>query len=355
MPSFKISSSEFTFLLLSSIGLLIAMLGGLILPLRFLADVPTILKQTPGLKGSYAFTSWFYNVLTPLGKLPLIIVGFIQFLTAIFILKKIGIPKKFHIINLKNSITYFSFFILGIFLCMPTKEYINFIYIYIIIILYLKSKKTLLKKKISSLCLILFFGFFFRPYYLLIGFLMIFFSFFNKLKLKNKRFNSLSFALVIMIGISLSYGVIKGKYMTVETREEVNIERMKRENVNTVILSPVKVDNWYDEGISILYGFFTVNIPFNGFKHFLSPHILGFIIWEIFLFILLYFEYNKSIKNEIFYQNKWLFYFLFSFLIAQGVFEPDLGSAVRHKAGIFPLIYYLLYYRNFDSKRYNIK
>ena len=56
----------------------------------------------------------------------------------------------------------------------------------------------------------------------------------------------------------------------------------------------------------------------------------------------------KEGRNENY--ELWLFYMLFSYFVVQGVFEPDLGSAVRHKIGILPLIYYLLYYEDFRKK-----
>jgi hypothetical protein len=35
------------------------------------------------------------------------------------------------------------------------------------------------------------------------------------------------------------------------------------------------------------------------------------------------------------------------FFIVQGIFEPDLGTSIRHKIGLFPLIYFALYYEDF--------
>ncbi len=339
------SKSLLTFIFFSIIGLLIAIVGNFVLPDRFLADTSTILNGKPGLIGSYPFTSWFYKT-TSLGNLHFSIIGFIQFITVIFILYKIGVPNRFYRLTLKNIILYLSIIILGLFMGMPTKEFITFLYIALLVWVFQKKNFSYTKTILLSLLLLIFFGYFFRPYFTLIAVLMVTFHLSSFIKFKNKHFVSILYGLVI--GISLSYGLVKGSFLSQETREKINKERIKKETVNTIILSPVEADTWYGETFSIIYGFFTVNLPVNGLKHFLSPHILAFILWEILLFYLLYIRFGKCFKEgKKENYDLWLFYFLFSYLISQGIFEPDLGSAVRHKIGIFPVIYYLLNYENF--------
>ena len=36
--------------------------------------------------------------------------------------------------------------------------------------------------------------------------------------------------------------------------------------------------------------------------------------------------------------------------MVQGVFEPDLGTSIRHKIGFLPLIYFALYYDRFIER-----
>lgn len=342
-----VSKSTLTFTFFASLGLLIAIVGVFVLPDRFLSDAPTILLHKTGLRGSYPFSAWFYKT-TGLGKLHFSFIGIIQFLIVIYLLKRIGIPKKFDLLTFKNIVIYLSIIIIGLFLGMPTKEFINFVYMVIIVSLFQNRKYSLQKTVLFGLCFILFFGYFFRPYYLLIAFLMVFFNLISYVNIKNKRFASILFGLLIVIGVSLSYGVVKGVFLSQEHRELINEERIKRENVNTIIMSPVDTDSWYGESFGIIYGFFTVNLPVNGLKHFLAPHILAFIFWELLLFYILYKQYGKCLKEgKKDNYELWLFYFAFSYFIVQGIFEPDLGSAVRHKIGFFPIIYYLLNYESF--------
>ena len=126
---------------------------------------------------------------------------------------------------------------------------------------------------------------------------------------------------------------------------------LERNNSNSAIAPPLMPDTWYGESISILHGFFSVNLPVNGFKYILDPQIIVFVIWQLLLFYLLIKNYDKCL-NEGKRKNYelLLFYILFSYFIVQGVFEPDLGSDLRHKASVFPIIYYLLNYENFRKK-----
>ncbi len=118
-----------------------------------------------------------------------------------------------------------------------------------------------------------------------------------------------------------------------------------------MIVSPVKTDTWYGETVGIVYGFFTVNVPLNGLKHIFSPQIIVFIIWQILLFYILFVRFSKCLKDRKKYRYElWILLILFSYFIVQGVFEPDLGTAIRHKIGIFPLIYFALYYEHFRKE-----
>ncbi|MNG07943.1 hypothetical protein D3C87_1495920 [compost metagenome] len=131
----------------------------------------------------------------------------------------------------------------------------------------------------------------------------------------------------------------------------VNSTRLVSGDANSIITSPVKTDTWYGETISVFYGFFTVNLPLNGLKHILSPQIIVFVIWQLLLFYILLVRFSKCLKERKKYRYELLIMFiLFSFFILQGVFEPDLGSAIRHKIGIFPLIYFALYYEHFRKE-----
>ena len=351
----KILSYKFTFFLISLLGLSVAFLGYFVLPEKFFFDTNIIIKDRHneiGLVGSYPFSIWFYTV-TRLKHLNFSIIGGLQYIIAIWILYKIGIPKRFNKLTVKNCLIYLSFLMLAIFICMPTKEFINFLYVAIIVFLFQRRKRKLSRTVIIGLGLILLFGYFFRPYYIIALILCISMHFISFVKIRNKNVFAVFYSLLILIGISLSYGVVKGEFLSASTRERVNERRIRAgdPNANSLIVSPIKTDTWIGESVGVFYGFFSVNLPINGLKHFLSPQILAFIMWQLFLFVILFMNFGRSFsEGRKGNYDIWLFYFLFSYFIIQGVFEPDLGSAVRHKIGVFPLIYYLMYYEEFRKK-----
>ncbi|KAA5827416.1 hypothetical protein FPF71_00800 [Algibacter amylolyticus] len=347
----KIKNNVFIFYFFVAIGLLTSVLVFFVLPPRFFLDTNTYVNDPYneiGYTGGYPITILFYKI-TGLKYLHFSIIGFIQYFILALILYKIGIPKSFAKLNLKNFLVYFGLIVMAIFLSMPTKEFIAYLFTALIVFLYKNKKRSIRKTVIISLLLILFFGIKFREYYILLAVLSVLFFLFNKIRFYDKNVINIIFGVLMLICLSLSYGVLKGEFISQSTRETLNSSR--NTETNSMIISPIDTDSWYGESLGIVYGFFSVNIPLNAFKHITSPQILVFSIWQLFLFIILFIKFGKSLntKKEDPYQV-WLFYFLFSYFIIQGVFEPDLGSAIRHKAGIFPLIYFLLYYDELGKK-----
>ena len=340
----------FMFMLVFCLGLLLTIISPFILPKRFFYDTEIIIFDTYneiGWIGSYPFSIMFYKI-TLLKNLPFSLIGIIQYTTVMFFLYKIGIPNKFHIINAKNTLMYIALLLLAIYMCMPSKEFINFIFITILVRLLIKSNFKVKTKIAFSVILMIIFACFFRPYYFLIPIIAFGMSFIVYIKLKNKVYNSIFYGLLIAILLSLSSGLIKGEYLSQANREELNSIRTK--DNNSMIVSPIKTNTLYGESTGIIYGFFSVNLPLEGFKFILNPQIIAFVIWQILLFYILLIRFSKAIKNhENDYIYFWILLLLFAYFIVQGIFEPDLGSAIRHKMGVFPLIYIALYYENFRN------
>ncbi|GLB52894.1 hypothetical protein NBRC110019_19340 [Neptunitalea chrysea] len=353
MEKILIKRNVFTFILIGTIGLLISCTTTLYLPERFFLDTNVLIYDRYneiGYIGSYPLTILFYNI-TGLKYIHFSIIGFMQYSIVLYILFKIGISKNFHKVSLKNALIYLLFIITAIYLSMPAKDFLNFVYVSLIIFVF-KEYGTDVKKALAiGFTLLLIFAVFYRIYYLFIIVLSIGMFALSKLNLRNKRLTTIFISLMGMVFISLSYGVVKGKYISEETRYRINISRLGEDNANSMILSPMAPDTWYGELVSIFHGFFSVNLPVNGLKHLLSPHIVAFVIWQLLFFVVLFIRFGhcfkKGRKNN---PELWLFLMLFSFFVVQGVFEPDLGSAIRHKAGIFPLIYYLFYYEDLRKK-----
>lgn len=334
-------------------NLCIAMASSFVLPDKFFYDAKTIVLHQYneiGISGSYSAAILFYKI-TGLKYLPYFLVALIQYPILIYLLYKIGIPTNFHKINVKNVLVYIGFFMMAIFMAMPSKEFITFIYLAIIPFVFHSARIPSKYKVIISLMIVAFFGVFFRSYFLLIPIIAIGMYFITLINFQNRALSAVFYGLLIAVFISLSAGVIKGKYLSESSRDVVNRGRMNSKDANSIIVSPLKTDTWYGETVGIVYGFFAVNLPLEGFKHIFSPQIIAFIIWQILLFYILFVRFSRCLIDRKKHRYLlWTLLILFSYFIVQGIFEPDLGTATRHKIGVFPLIYYALYYEYFRKE-----
>jgi hypothetical protein len=351
--SILIKRSTATFIVLLILNLFVTVLAFYVLPKRFFYDAFIIALDKGneiGFLGSYPLTILFYKI-TGLRYLPFPIIGLIQFPILMYVLYKIGIPIDFQKLNIRNVIVYLGILMMAIFMSMPSKEFITYLFVSQIVFLFLNVKVSFRKALFSSLFLLAVFGVLYRPYFFLIPIIAVVMYGVSCVNFKSKTLTTVFYGLLIAIFLSLSYGVVVGHYFSEVSREVVNSGRLSGVDANSSIIPPIKPDTWYGETIGIVYGFFSVNVPLNGFKHIFSPQILVFVIWQLFLFYILLVRFSRCIAAREKHKNElWVLLILFAFFIVQGVFEPDLGSAVRHKIGVFPLIYYALYYDHFRKK-----
>lgn len=343
-----IKKNKAVFIGLFFCNLIVAFLTPYILPERYFNDTVIIVfdkGKEIGWLGSYPFAIMFYK-LTGLRHLPFFLIALIQFPIVTYILYKIGVPSNFHKLNVKNVLVYIALLLTGVYMSMPTKEFITFLMFCNIPFLFQSNRKPRFKIVLS---LILIAGFsFFRPYYLLMPILAVGMYVVSFIKFENKTFSTIFYGLLIAIFLSLSHGVIKGEYISKETRENY-VTNANKNSINTAIVSPISQDTWYGEAFGIVYGFMAVNVPIvEAIKHILSPQVLAFVIWQLLIFYILFVRFSRCLKNRKQYQFQlWTILILFAYFIVQGIFEPDLGTSIRHKIGLFPLIYFALYYENF--------
>ena len=348
-----IKKSTAVFLLLAMANLFVAFAAFFVLPPKFFYDAAIIAYDKGneiGYFGSYPVTILLYKI-SGLRYLPFPVIALIQFPVLIYVLYKIGIPDNFEKLNVKNILVYMGILMIAIFMSMPSKEFITFLYVSPIVFMCLNDGISLKKTVIYTVLILLFFGAIYRPYFAMIPVIGGGMYLLSTISFKNKTITTIFYGLLIAVFLSFSHGVIKGKYLSEISREVVNNDRVGSSDANSIIISPIKTDTWYGEIVSVFYGFFTVNIPLNGLKHILSPQIITFIIWQLLLFYILLVRFSKCLKDRKKYPKELLvLLIIFSFFIVQGVFEPDLGTAVRHKIGIFPLIYFALYYESFRKE-----
>jgi hypothetical protein len=348
-----IQKNKARFLFLFIANLIVAVTAFYILPKRFFYDAAIIAFDKGneiGFFGSYPLTILFYKI-TGLRYLSFPMIALIQYPILAYVLYKIGVPANFDKINVKNLLVYLGFFMMAIFMSMPSKEFITYLYLALIVFIFKNESISFKKSVFLSLFLLGILGAFYRPYFLLMPIIACGMYLVSAINFKNKTLTTIFYGLFIAVFLSLSYGLVKGKYLSESSREVVNSTRLQSQDANSMIASPLKPDTWYGETVGIVYGFFTVNFPVNGLKHVLSPQIIAFVIWQLLLFYILLVRFSRCLKNRKEQEYElWILLILFSYFIVQGVFEPDLGTAIRHKIGVFPLIYYALYYDHFRKQ-----
>lgn len=334
-----------------NLGFIITLLGSLAvfyLPERYMFDAFTIARDEYneiGLMGSYPFSIWFYHTLG-LAKLPFSLIAWIQIPIVFYLISKLGLPTSFSRFTLRNSLLWMGLFVMAIYMGFPSKEFITILWIFIVAFM-LKLQIGLLWKIIITTALFIFFGWFYREYFILVPLLAVGVYFFSFIKVKNKVLFNIIVGLGIVSFMSLSHGIIKGEFITQGFRNKLNTQRLALEDQSaaTMILSPVEPDTFHGEVFGIVYGFVSVNLPVTGLRFLLKPQVIIFVVWQVLLFCVLLYFYSNALKNKKDFKHElWVFHLLFAYFIIQGIFEPDLGSAVKHKLGVLPLIWMAIYY-----------
>lgn len=337
------------FIVLSLLMILLGLVFPLILPDKFYFDAKHIVtdeRNEKGLIGSYPFTMLFYWI-TGLGKLPFGLVALFQLPILLLIIWLIGIPCKFSQLNIKNCLVYLSFLMIVVFIGQPSKEFITFIFAGIIVYMFQFKYFSLGISILITSILFIFFGAIFRPYFMFIPFITFAIYLITKIRFRNRWIVSLFLGFSVLILLSFIYKLGKGEFFSEMSREAINEYRLSvgDENANTMIISPIPVTNIFAEAFTTLYGFVKVNFPVYALQFFYKPQVFAFVIWQILLTWIVIVRFGYLLKEYPRRKKElWLMCTLLAYFVVQGVFEPDLGSAVRHKIGILPLIYYIFYY-----------
>ncbi|MGV0922666.1 hypothetical protein [Empedobacter tilapiae] len=341
--------NKLTFLLISVIILVFSIIFPLILPEKFYFDAKHIILDPydeKGLLGSYPFTMFFYWI-TGLSKLHFSFIALFQVPFLFLLLWIIGIPFNFSQANIKNCVIYLSFFMLAVFIGQPSKEFITFVFAAIIVYTFQNKYFSLGISILLSSILFIVFGGIFRPYFICIPIVAGSIYLITRIKFTNRWLMSLFLGITTIVFLSFIYKMGKGEFLSEMSREGINALRLESrdENADTMIVSPIPVTNIFVEAFATIYGFIAVNFPINAFRFFYKPQVVAFVIWQILLTWIIVVRFGYLLKE---FPNRkkdlWLMCILLAYFIIQGIFEPDLGSAVRHKIGMLPLIYYLFYY-----------
>ncbi len=351
----QLSKNQILFITIAFMSVIIGVFAHQFLPDKYYYDAVLIATDPYNQKGlttSYPVNFMFYDI-SFLNKLPYPFIAIFQLSIIFYCFYRLSIPKNFTKLYLSNILIWSALIALSIYISMPSKEFINILFIFLIAFI---IKSTQLRQKIKiTIVLVLFalFGLWYRIYFIMIPVLAVTSFLVFRLKIQKKILTSIFVSLLAAIFMSLSYAVVSGEYMSESTREELNEKRKGRQDSQTLILSPVKTNSPIGEAVGIMYGYVTVNLPFESLiKFYYKPQVILFAIWQILLFYVLIVKFNKAreASTSAYDERLWLFHIVFSYFVIQGVFEPDLGSSIRHKFGVLPIIYQAIFYTRLYDK-----
>ena len=350
-----LSKNQTLFVTIAFISIVLGVFAHQLLPEKYYYDAVLIAIDPYNQKGfinSYPVAMMFYDIFF-LNKLSYPILAIFQLLIIFYCFYRLSIPKNFTRLYLSNILIWSALIALSIYISMPSKEFINILFIFLIAFI-LKSIQLRQKIKITIiLVLFVLFGLWYRIYFIMIPVLAVTSFMVFRLKIRKKIIVSIFVSVLAAIFMSVSYAVVSGEYMSESTREELNEKRKGRQDSQTLILSPVKTNSPIGEAVGIMYGYVTVSLPFESLiKFYYKPQVILFSIWQILLFYVLIIKFNKASKEStsVYDERLWLFHIVFSYFVIQGVFEPDLGSSIRHKFGVLPIIYQAIFYTRLYGK-----
>lgn len=345
--------NKIQFYILVVLSLLLGVVFPFVLPERFFLDAGLIV-QDPGNEkgwiGSYPLSMMFYAI-TRLGQLPYSLVALIQLPILFLFFRLIGISDKFQVFTIKNILVYLAFIMLAIFIGQPSKEFFTFIFIAVIVLLFQRKELSIGVCLLLSFVFFVIFGAVFRPYFAFIPIISTGIFLITRIKFTNRWILGIVTGMAVIVLLSFSHKLLKGDFLSAMSREALNLERVDSGDADTMIVSPIPPTNVFGEAFAAVYGFISVNLPINALKFFYKPQVVAFVFWQLLLTWIIFVRFGYLLKDYSSRKKEfWLMLFLLSYLVIQAIFEPDLGSAIRHKIGIFPLIYFLLYYDEFKRK-----
>ncbi|MFC4683894.1 hypothetical protein [Exiguobacterium sp. s149] len=183
--------------------------------------------------------------------------------------------------------------------------------------------------------LITVYGLYIREYWLLIGVLFLINYF---ILTKTEKINLIKLFIINFFGIflmSVIHIILFNDNLT-SYRYQVNEYRMFTGDVNTILLNPFTTINPIHDVGNFLFGLGNIFIPLDGLN---SMNELVYYIWIVIVISVLYSKVKKVVNRNHLIAP---FALLVSFVFVQAIFEPDMGSILKHQIGLFPVFLSIL-------------
>lgn len=190
--------------------------------------------------------------------------------------------------------------------------------------------------------LFLLYALFFRTYWLLI-ILVTWILYFAYKKSRFKVYNYIELILALYLSLGISYKIFMGRFIS-DVKTIVNLGRLYSPDAKTMIFNPIINRNLFTDFLNNLYSLVNLIIPIDGIQ---SPNEIVYYLWLWTLIIYLYKHFTKI--------NKFIFFNIISFILIQALFEPDMGSALRHQIYLPYIIFTASNFVDYGLKKKDFK
>lgn len=325
MIKLNLSKNFFLALVLSIIAFLFLLGSQNIFPERFRFDSDIIRlamndNEFKLMDQSYGNTAKFYLFFGLTHNTDAIY--FIIFSWTIFVFVTCMLLYKVKI-RFNNNFIFLSYLLFALFYAAYFSDYAKDL----VAILFLTLSLFFYDKKYFPIALyivILLYAFIFRTYWFLFFAVTILINYLIRSKIS--IFRIIIFTLFIPCAVCFSYNLITHDYIS-DRRYNLNESRLLRndENARTmteVILPPVNILN---DTLNCIYSTINLFIPIDGIG---SPNELIYYSW---LYIFIFCIKKNIIRIIKDYKKRIILCCCLAYIITQGFFEPDIGSAFRHQ------------------------
>lgn len=192
----------------------------------------------------------------------------------------------------------------------------------------------------------LLYAWFFRSYwFLIVGMTILSYFFVRKSTLNNrKKVKMLVFSIFFEVVVILV--VYRGIYgdSLLNIRYNINLGRQGASAIQSMIPSLLSNNNIFSEIINVGYTLLVMTLPI----HLTSISQISYYLW----LYMIVFIVVRSMKRSVHQGQRTQYYLLFliSFFVIQSLFEPDLGSCLRHETILFPLVVQIMKANQIESE-----
>ncbi|MCP8967853.1 hypothetical protein [Ectobacillus ponti] len=316
-----------------------------ILPPKYFYDANTIRDQFALAQqfpfsfstDSFINTAKFYQLLG-FDKLGIrVLEGYGSYVLVYVCLIVILVKAKAHLSMKAITIVVVWNVLFGIYLGQLSKDVIAFITITLLLLIILLERKA---SVVAYIGLFILYALLFRTYwfiylyFILLNYIIIFNSY--NTKIFSRKFSKLFFYAAAIIVLFFAADFV-GVHLT-DSRSEVNMYRLDSSDAVTILINPFDNSSFLTDALNWIIVWFLCFFPIMLFKN-MNLLVLCFVGWNLYNTHLI----AKIIKSGFVSSRplKLIVSMIISFSATQALFEPDLGSLLRHELAVIPLFIFL--------------